>query len=69
MTVQTYSVEGMTCGHCVAGVKKALDAIDGVRAADVRIGAATVEFDPAVAPAGRITDAIRDAGYTVVSAG
>ena len=31
MTTQTYSVTGMTCGHCVQAVTAELKAIDGVR--------------------------------------
>ena len=36
---KTLHVEGMMCGHCVAHVKKALEAIDGVSAADVDLDA------------------------------
>ena len=31
---KTLKVEGMMCGHCEATVKKALEAIDGVSAAE-----------------------------------
>jgi copper chaperone CopZ len=30
MTVQTYTVTGMTCGHCVHAVTSELSAIEGV---------------------------------------
>ena len=32
---KTMNIEGMMCMHCEATVKKALEAIDGVEAADV----------------------------------
>ncbi len=38
-------VDGMSCGHCVAAVKKALEAVEGVLRADVDLeaGQATVQ--------------------------
>jgi copper chaperone len=30
MTTQTYSVTGMTCGHCAGAVTEELKALDGV---------------------------------------
>jgi copper chaperone len=38
-------IEGMSCQHCVASVKKALDSMDGITFSDVSVGAARVEFD------------------------
>jgi copper chaperone CopZ len=35
MTTQTYSVTGMTCGHCVHAVTSELKALDGVSDVDV----------------------------------
>lgn len=32
---KTMKIEGMMCGHCEASVKKALESVDGVKAADV----------------------------------
>lgn len=31
------SVEGMACEHCVAAVKSALEKLDGIKAANLRI--------------------------------
>ena len=45
MTTQTYSVTGMTCGHCVHAVTAELKAIDGVSDVAVDLnadGASTV---------------------------
>jgi len=35
MTTQTYSVTGMTCGHCAGAVTSELEAVDGVRNVEV----------------------------------
>lgn len=32
----TYSVKGMTCGGCVANVRKALEAVPGVKQVEVK---------------------------------
>ncbi len=37
MTTQTYSVTGMTCGHCAGAVTSELEALDGVTAVDVAL--------------------------------
>jgi copper chaperone CopZ len=54
----------MSCGHCVASVKKALEGLDGVTVEQVAVGTATVAYDPAVASPGKIAEAVSDAGYT-----
>ena len=59
----TLKIEGMTCGHCVASVKRTLQELQGVKVENVDIGTATVEYDPAVASVDQIADAVSDAGY------
>lgn len=61
------SIDGMTCGHCVAGVKKALAALPGVRSVDVQLtpGTATVVHDGS--PEQQLTQVVADEGYTVRS--
>ena len=56
-------IDGMTCGHCVMHVQKALRALDGVQVGDVQIGSAHLEFDPAKRQVDDILAAIRDQGY------
>ncbi|MEP6990820.1 MAG: cation transporter [bacterium] len=36
------AISGMSCGHCVARVRKALDGIHGIDHADVTVGNATL---------------------------
>jgi copper chaperone len=42
MTVTTYRVEGMTCGHCVSSVTAEVSKIDGVSAVNVDLTAKLV---------------------------
>ena len=58
-------VEGMSCNHCVASVKKALEGIDGVREADVSLEdkSARVELDKDLADEA-LVKAVEDAGYS-----
>lgn len=67
MATTTYSVSGMTCGHCVASVRQEVGLIDGVTGVEVELdsGTVTVESDNPVDPAA-VTAAIEEAGYEVV---
>ena len=58
-------VEGMSCNHCVASVKKALEGIDGVREADVSLEdkSARIELDKDLADES-LVKAVEDAGYS-----
>lgn len=67
MTTQTMEIGGMTCGHCLRMVKQALDGLAGVTLDDLRIGKAVVTFDETTVDASAIAEAVRDAGYEVLS--
>lgn len=62
--VAEYTVEGMTCGHCVSAVTEEISKIDGV--SDVRVdlgsGRVTVTSAAAVADAD-VAAAVDEAGY------
>ncbi len=62
-----FNVEGMTCGNCVAHVKKAVEEINGVEAAQVSLEEKKVKIrtNGQVNPA-QIREAIEEAGYDVV---
>jgi Cu+-exporting ATPase len=62
-----FQVTGMSCASCAANVERALKHVDGVRAANVNLATsrATVMFDPRQVDAGRLVQAVRDAGYEV----
>jgi copper chaperone CopZ len=57
------NIAGMSCGHCVARVTKALSSLEGLEVDNVRIGVAEVRFDPARRSINDIIEAVRDAGY------
>jgi copper chaperone len=63
----TYSVAGMTCGHCVRAVTSELSQLDGVEAVavDLATGAVTVTSTGALADAD-VRAAVDEAGYEVV---
>ena len=65
-TTSTYTVNGMTCGHCVASVTEEVTKLDGVTAVDVDLssGRVTVESDGPVDDAA-FAAAVDEAGYTV----
>lgn len=63
MSKVTLHIEGMSCGHCLNAVNKALHAIPGVSVGSVQIGRAVVEV-PAGGPAPEaIAEAVRAVGY------
>ena len=63
---KTIHIEGMMCGHCEATVKKALEALDGVSAAEVShtAGTAVVTLEKSVDDAA-LRKAVEDKDYTV----
>lgn len=63
----SFSVNDMTCSHCVSSITKAVSAVDP--RARVRIDLAThrVEIEPTAASAADLRDAIKEAGYTPVA--
>jgi len=60
----TYTVSGMTCGHCVASVTEEISEIDGVTdvAVDLPTGAVTVTSSKPVDSAD-VRAAVEEAGY------
>ena len=60
----SYTVTGMTCGHCVASVTEEIEAIPGVQqvAVDLASGAVTVTSDKPLDDA-TVREAVTEAGY------
>jgi len=61
----TLAVRGMTCGHCVAAVKKSLAAVPGVGEVEVTLEPprASVTYDPAATTVEALTRATEEDGY------
>ena len=64
-----FDVTGMSCAHCKAAVEGQLDKLSGVERsnADPELGVVEVVYDEARIDAGRLVQAIEDAGYAVAS--
>lgn len=65
--MKSIKIKGMSCGHCVMAVTKALSALDGIKNVnvDLKSGVATYEEVKAVDP-GVVVTAVKKAGYEVV---
>jgi copper chaperone len=59
----TLHIEGMSCGHCLNAVNRALSAVPGVRVEAIRIGRADVSFDEATVALSQLEAAVAEAGY------
>ena len=63
---ETYTVTGMTCGHCVQAVTDEISALEGVRQVDVELtsGAVTVVSDDPLDKEA-VAAAVDEAGYAL----
>ena len=66
MSTASYTVTGMTCGHCVASVTEEVSQIPGVTAVgvDLESGGVTVTSEAPVDEAA-VRAAVEEAGYEV----
>ena len=67
MATRTYTVEGMTCGHCVAAITTSVVKLSGVTQVDVNLGSSTLTVVGDQVNDDAVATAVADAGYTVVS--
>jgi copper chaperone len=64
MATSTYTVTGMTCGHCVSAVQKEIGGIEGVTGVDVDLASGRVEVtSQAPLSDAAIAAAVDEAGY------
>jgi len=66
-TTTTLDIDGMSCGHCVQAVTKALSAVPGVKIRSVAVGSAVIEAADGWA-AGKAMAALEEAGYPAKAA-
>ncbi len=68
MATSTYTVTGMTCGHCVSAVQKEIGAIAGVTGVEVDLASGRVEVsaEQPISDAA-IAAAVDEAGYELAS--
>ena len=62
---ETYTVEGMSCNHCVMVVKKAIKGVAGVDDVDVRLQENRAYVKGSRADRRAIAEAVREAGFDV----
>jgi copper chaperone CopZ len=72
MSTATYTVTGMTCGHCVAAVTEELRRLDGVSAVEVDLNAGgpsrVTVTSAAPLPEDAVRGAVDEAGYGLAGA-
>lgn len=70
MTIATYSITGMTCGHCVNAVSSEIGKLSGVSdvQVDLSTGAVTVTSAAPLSQA-QVGEAVGEAGYELTAAG
>ena len=67
---KTYTINGMTCEHCVKAIVEEVSALDGVDNVTVSLESGSMTIDSAEEiPFGKVADAVDEAGeYTVAEA-
>jgi len=68
MTSLTLHIEGMSCGHCLNAVNRALTTLPGVELAALRIGRAELRYDERTIDPAKIEAAVAGAGYRATAA-
>lgn len=68
MTEATYTVEGMTCAHCVGAVREEVGELAGVREVDVDLESGRIKVtSEAPLTADAVAAAVTEAGYRLVA--
>ena len=63
---RTYTVTGMTCGHCKASVAEEVGKVAGVTGVNVDLATGLVTVDGSGFTDGQVAEAVDEAGYQVV---
>jgi len=63
-----YTVQGMTCEHCVISVREEVGEVDGVTSVDVDLASGRLTVTGADLDDGAIVAAVAEAGYAAVIA-
>jgi copper chaperone len=66
--IRTYSVPGISCGHCKAAIEAEVATVIGVSGVEVDVDAKTVQVEGEPAEAA-VLAAIEEAGYKVANVG
>ena len=63
----TYTVNGMTCGHCVLSVREEVGEVDGVTAVDVDLPSGRMVVSGREIDDAAVRAAVEEAGYEVAA--
>jgi copper chaperone CopZ len=64
---RTYTVTGMTCGHCVSSVTEEVRAVPGVATVEVDLASGLLRVSAESPDDAAILAAVAEAGYSAVS--
>jgi copper chaperone len=67
-TTRHYSVNGMTCSHCVISVREEVSHIAGVTGVDVDLASGRLTVEGSALRDEAVLAAVADAGYEAVTA-
>ena len=67
MAEKTYTVNGMTCAHCVLSVREEVGEVAGVEALDVDLATGRLAVRGDGIDDGAIAEAVAEAGYEVAA--
>lgn len=67
MDTATYTVEGMSCQHCVASVREEVSAVPGVRDVDVDLATGRLVVSGDSVSDAAVRTAVQEAGYEVAA--
>ncbi|MGA2008862.1 MAG: heavy-metal-associated domain-containing protein [Solirubrobacteraceae bacterium] len=66
MSEHTYTVQGMTCAHCVAAVTEEVSRIPGAEHVEVDLESGTLAVSGEEIDAAEVRAAVEEAGYQLV---
>ena len=66
-TDRTYTVAGMTCGHCVASVREEVSELAGVESVEVDLASGQLKVSGTSFDDAAVSAAVEEAGYEVVT--
>lgn len=67
MKTATMTIDGMSCGGCVTGVRRALEGVQGLEITELTVGRAVLRVDPARLDEAALRRLVGAAGFEVRS--
>jgi copper ion binding protein len=65
--IREYTVQGMTCSHCVLSVREEVSEVSGVSAVDVDLASGRLTVTGNAVDEQAVREAVADAGYEVIA--